>query len=79
MYPKRGGQKSMKKLREGWHIVAGYSVYVDSDGMIRHGTKKDSNGSLVPAYPYYWSYKYNCWTNAPCTPSQLYHSNWSMK
>ena len=69
----------MRKLREGWHIVAGYCVYVDSDGLIRHGTKKDNNGSPVPAYPYYWSHKFNCWISAPCTPSQLYHGNWSMK
>ena len=69
----------MKKLKEGWHIIAGYNVYVDSDGMIRHGTKKDNNGSSVPAYPYYWDKKYNCWNNEPCTPAQLYRDNWSMK
>lgn len=38
----------MKKLREGWHIVAGYRVYVDSDGMIRHGTKRTITALQFP-------------------------------
>lgn len=41
----------MKKIRDGWHKIAGYEVYTE-DGYILRGIKKDHNGSQVTAWVY---------------------------
>ncbi len=48
-------------IKDGWHtikfqdeileITKEYDVYVEN-GIVLRGTKKDSNGNDVPAYPY---------------------------
>lgn len=38
-------------IKDGWHIVYGYRVYVEN-GCVLRGTKMDINGYDVPAYPY---------------------------
>lgn len=40
----------VKALRDGWHMVAGWEVYVE-DGRILRGVMEDCNGSRVPCYP----------------------------
>ncbi len=40
-----------RTLKDGWHEICGYDVYVE-DGKILRDTKNDINGGLVPAYPY---------------------------
>lgn len=39
-----------KALRDGWHMVAGWEVYVE-DGRILRGVMEDCNGSRVTCYP----------------------------
>lgn len=42
----------MKKvIKDGWHVILGYEVYVEN-GLVIRGIKEDSNGSPVTAYPY---------------------------
>ena len=41
----------VKTMKDGWHKISGFDVYVE-DGKIIRGTKEDSNGSIIPAYPY---------------------------
>lgn len=72
-----------KMMKDGWHIVCGYEVYVE-DNRIRRGVKKDYNGSLVPAWPYRWLDEYNCWTEeCGCTVSAFrsgfYRGTYDMK
>jgi len=38
-------------MKDGWHIVYGYRVYVEN-GRVLRGTKKDINGNDVTAWPY---------------------------
>lgn len=39
------------KIKDGWHIIKGYEVYVENGRVIR-GVKEDINGGEIPAYPY---------------------------
>lgn len=45
------GIKTMAKIKDGWHKVSGWDVYVE-DGYILRGIDTDSNGSQVPVYVY---------------------------
>lgn len=45
-------------MKDGWHTIAGYSVFVEG-GMIVRGMK---NSDTLPAYVYRWSKSLNCWT-----------------
>lgn len=56
----------MEKIKDGWHTVSGYDVYVE-DGYILRGTKPDRNGHEVDAYPYYADKDNGGWTRG--TPS----------
>lgn len=38
-------------MKDGWHIVYGYRVYVEN-GCVLRGTLLDHNGYDVPAWPY---------------------------
>lgn len=38
-------------MKDGWHIVDGFEVYVENDRIIR-GMREDRNGYKVTAYPY---------------------------
>lgn len=53
---------SKKVVRDGWHTVYGFRVYVE-DGKVSSGIKLDHNNSPVPAYPYRWDTSLNCWNN----------------
>lgn len=48
-------------MTNGWHIVAGYDVYVENDRILR-GRKYDYNGEPLTSYPYV-SYKYDGYTS----------------
>lgn len=53
----------MKNYKDGWHIIAGYEVYVENNMVIR----PYGYGSL-----YYWSVRLRCYINLlPCTPARL--------
>ena len=39
------------KIKDGWHKIKGYEVYVENGRVVR-GVKEDINGGEVPAYPY---------------------------
>lgn len=52
----------MEKMKDGWHTISGYEVYVE-DGFIRRGIKYDQNGGALPAFVYRWSKKLNCWSS----------------
>jgi hypothetical protein len=41
----------MKKVNDGWHVIAGNDVYVE-DGKIARGLRHDTNGSLLTGYVY---------------------------
>lgn len=42
----------MKKvIKDGWHVICGYEVYVEN-GIVIRGIREDYNGSRVSAYPY---------------------------
>lgn len=47
-------------MKDGWHIVCGYSVYVE-DGKILRGTSGKGN-SMTTTYPYRRS-RYGGWDN----------------
>lgn len=51
----------MAKNKDGWHTILGNRVYVEQGKVIR-AVVQDSNGSLVPAWPY-WPSKYGGWDN----------------
>ena len=68
----------MAEVKDGWHVVKGYNVYVEG-GKILRGTKKDSNGQLVPAYPYKWESAYNAWCNGTPTVSAFRGDSWELK
>ena len=38
-------------MKDGWHTIKGYEVYVEDERILR-GTVKDGNGNSVTAYPY---------------------------
>lgn len=46
----------MKKVKDGWHKLYGYDVYV-KDGKFTRAIDKD--GDFV--YPYEWDWKMLCW------------------
>lgn len=48
----------MKKIKDGWHMICGYRVYVE-DGRILRGIIGEGN-SQRPSYPYRVS-KYGGW------------------
>ena len=52
----------MKKIADGWHIIAGYEVYA-KDGYILRGIKEDQNGSILPAFVYRWDRTLQCWNS----------------
>ena len=41
----------MEKMKDGWHTIAGYEVYVE-DGQIIRGIKYDQNGGQLSAHVY---------------------------
>lgn len=41
----------MEKMKDGWHTISGYEVYVE-DGYILRGIKYDQNGGALPAFVY---------------------------
>ena len=41
----------MAKIKDGWHNICGYSVYVEG-GYILRGIDTDSNGGQIPVYVY---------------------------
>ena len=47
-------------MKDGWHKIKGYDVYVEDNKIIR-GIKKDHNGYEVPAYVYIWVEKMHCY------------------
>lgn len=55
----------MRKYRDGWHKIAGHTIYVE-DGMVKRGICGPS-WSPVPCYPYRWSRKLHCWCNENMT------------
>lgn len=48
------------RIKDGWHTLYGWEVYVE-EGRIMRGVKSDRNGSSVCAYPYRKSTN-NSWT-----------------
>ena len=55
----------MSKYQDGWHKIAGYTIYVES-GRVMRGVRGPA-WSPVPSYPYRWSRKLNCWCNESMT------------
>lgn len=56
-------------MKRGWHTIQGYSVHVDSDGLIRHGTLGEGSW-MVTAYVYRACRNGDGWDREPCiTPS----------
>ena len=55
------GGGNMKKIKDGWHFIKGFDVYVE-DGYIMRCKKLDRNGSDVPASVYRWNRKYSSWS-----------------
>lgn len=51
-------------MKDGWHVIAGYNVYVEDD-KITHGTLGEGTSNYRTAWPYRWDNKYNAWNN--CT------------
>ena len=45
-------------MKDGWHTIAGYKVYVE-DGKIKRGITDDGE---KPIYVYRWNKKLECWT-----------------
>lgn len=43
--------KMTNMIKDGWHVICGYDVYVEN-GFIVRGIKEDYNRSPVAAYPY---------------------------
>ena len=41
----------MGKMKDGWHTISGYEVYVE-DGYILRGINRDQNGGMLPAFVY---------------------------
>ena len=41
----------MEKMKDGWHTIAGYEVYVE-DGYILRGIKHDQNGGQLSSHVY---------------------------
>lgn len=44
-------------IKDGWHTIAGESVYVENGRIVR-GTK---NNDTLPAYVYRWDRGAGCW------------------
>ena len=49
-------------MKDGWHVIKGFEVYVDDNKVIR-GVKKDHSGSEVPAHVYKLDEKMQCWNS----------------
>ena len=49
-----------REVRDGWHAIQGYDVYVE-DGIIKRGTLGEGTTNYRPAYPYRHSKQYDCW------------------
>ena len=45
-------------MKNGWHTIGGYSVYVEN-GCVTHGIKRDHNNSIITAYPYRKCWRYS--------------------
>lgn len=58
----RRKEKIMEKMKDGWHTISGYEVYVE-DGFIRRGIKYDQNGGVLPAFVYRWDRTLKCWNS----------------
>lgn len=53
----------MKTIRDGWHNIAGYNVFVE-DGQIVRGTKPSYTAcGEEPAYVYRWLKQYKEWSS----------------
>lgn len=48
---KRMGERKLRGMKDGWHEIMGYRVWVE-DGMILRGMKKDYNNSWIACYVY---------------------------
>ena len=49
-------------VNDGWHIIKGYTVYVE-DGYILRGVKRSYTGlGEVTTYPYWYDNKHGFWT-----------------
>lgn len=44
-------------MKDGWHTILGWEVYVENGNIFR-GIDKEKT-----YYPYRWNKKYNCWVN----------------
>lgn len=55
-----------RKISDGWHNIAGYSVWVE-DGLIRRGTLGEGV-TYRPAWPYRWSKECRAWVKEVLTP-----------
>ena len=54
----------MRKIKDGWHTICGYSVYVE-DGKVRRGTTGEGC-NMQPTSPYRWLGKpHNCFSSDP--------------
>ena len=49
-------------MKDGWHTVKGYEVYV-YEGKVIRGKKYDFNGQELPSYPYKYLDDYNSYVN----------------
>lgn len=49
----------MSKIKDGWHVIKGYRVYVKDGRVLRGVSSQDWRQRTT------WPYqaKYNCWTN----------------
>lgn len=68
----------MEKVKDGWHTVKGYEVYVE-DGKIIRGVKEDFNGQRVTAYPYKWDNACHAWCIGTPTISAFRSDCWELK
>ena len=51
----------MKKVKDGWHTITGYDVFVE-DGRVVRGTA-GSGYNLHTVYPYRYNRGLRCWVN----------------
>lgn len=46
-------------MKDGWHIILGYDVYIENNKVLR-GTLGEGI-TYRPAYPYKWDKRNRCW------------------
>lgn len=54
--------KEREKMKDGWHTICGWRVFVDDDRVIMGTSGTDLKQK--PIYPYRYSKTENCWVNA---------------